>query len=250
MRSLRAPVAAIYLAEARANLVATSRMPQFTIPTILLPAAFYGLFAIAMNKAGPNVAAAMLATFGVYAAIGPAVFGFGAAVAADRESGRLELRRLSPMPGGAYLAAQLAATLAFTAVSLALIYALSLTAGVRLSPDRWALMIGVHLFSAIPFALVGLGIGFRMSSRGAIAAANIAFLTFAVLGGLWMPIEAFPKQMQQIAWALPSFHLGVLAKMAIGAEPAGLAWLHAVPLALLTIAAGLFAAAGQNRFTA
>ena len=46
------------VAELRKNL----RLPQFALPTIITPAVFYGLFAIALNKGGPDGAAYSLAT--------------------------------------------------------------------------------------------------------------------------------------------------------------------------------------------
>ena len=73
------------------------------------------------------------------------------------------------------------------------------------------------------------------------------FLAMAVLGGLWMPIAVFPAAMQFIAWALPSYHLGEMALMAAGQREAANLWLHAGPLALITLAAALFAWTGERQ---
>lgn len=82
---------------------------------MLTPAAFYALFtlAIAENRS-PAAAVATLAGYGVFAAIGPALFGFGAGVAMEREQGLIELKRVSPLPTGAYVAAKLTAAAAAT----------------------------------------------------------------------------------------------------------------------------------------
>jgi len=72
----------------------------------------------------------------------------------------------------------------------------------------------------------------------------------AVMGGLWMPIAVLPEVIQTIAWALPSYHLGELALMAAGQSDAANLWLHAGPLALITLAAAIFAWTGQGRHAA
>lgn len=231
------------VAELRKNL----RLPQFALPTIITPAVFYGLFAIALNKGGPESAAYSLATFGVFAATGPALFGFGAGVAVERESGLIELKRVSPLPGGAYVVAKLVSAGAMAAIALMLIYGLSLIGGVRLSAETWALLVAVHLVAVVPFALIGFAIGMRMGAKGSIAAANASYLGFSILGGLWMPITVLPPWMQQIAWVTPSFHLGQLALAAIGVPPQGSILAHLAALVGITVVAGWLAVGGWRR---
>jgi ABC-2 type transport system permease protein len=250
MSSLVAAARGIYLREAGAEILKSWRLPQFAIPTIVLPPAFYALFAFGMGRGDPAVATQMVATFGVYAVMGPALFGFGANVAAERESGQLELKRLSPMPAGAHVTAKLIATMMFSAVAIALIYGLALAAGVRLGMAQWLTLAAVQIIAVIPFALIGLGFGYRMSQKGAIAVVNILFLGMAVMGGLWMPIAALPEVIQTIAWGLPSYHLGEMALMAVGRSSSANLWLHAGPLALITLASAIFALTGQKRHAA
>lgn len=247
MSALLPPAAPVYARESWAEIVKSARMPQFILPTIALPPAFYALFALAIGQGSAEVATRTLATFGVFAVMGPALFGFGANIAAERESGQLELKRLSPMPAGAQIAAKVAATAVFSAVAFVLLYALGLAGGVTLSAGQWAMLATVHTLAIIPFALIGLGIGYRLGQKGAVATANIVFLAMAVLGGLWMPIAVLPHAMQTLAWALPSYHLGQIALMAAGLGDAANLWLHAGPLVLITLAAGLFAWTGERR---
>lgn len=247
MSPLIPPAAPVYARESWAEIVKSARLPQFIIPTIALPPAFYALFAFAMGQGSAEVATRSLATFGVFAVMGPALFGFGANIAAERESGQLELKRLSPMPAGAQIAAKVAATTVFCMVSFAMLYALGVASGVELGAGQWAMLVTVHTLAIIPFALIGLGIGYRLGQKGAVALANIVFLALAVLGGLWMPIAVLPQAMQTFAWALPSYHLGEIALMAVGQANAANLWLHAGLLALITFAAGLFAWTGERQ---
>jgi ABC-2 type transport system permease protein len=240
--------AGIWRREAVAEIRRSLRLPQFLLPTVLTPAAFYGLFTLAIAKAPtPAMAAASLAGYGVFAAIGPALFGFGAGVAMEREQGLIELKRMSPMPAGAYVAAKLTATLVAAGLAITLIYTLAIVAGVRLSAMTWVALAVLHLASAIPFALIGFGIGMRMSGKGAVAIANALFLGSAVLGGLWIPSAMLPGWMRSAGEAMPSYHLGQLARGLVGAETIGTAATHALVAAAMTIAAAVWARAGWRR---
>ncbi|MBC7769633.1 MAG: ABC transporter permease [Phycisphaerales bacterium] len=250
MSALVSAAPGVYGREAGAEVIKSARMPQFIIPTIILPPAFYALFALGMGNGDVEMATHTLATFGVFAVMGPALFGFGANVAGERENGQLELKRLSPMPAGAHIVAKLVATIVFSVIAFAIIYGLAIFAGVDLSPSQWAILTSVHVIAVFPFALIGLGFGYRLGQKGAIAIANIVFLAMAVMGGLWMPVAVLPEVIQTIAWALPSYHLGELALMAAGQSDAANFWLHAGPLALITLAAAIFAWTGQGRHAA
>ncbi|MBL4897376.1 MAG: ABC transporter permease [Erythrobacter sp.] len=222
-------------------------MPQFIIPTIALPPAFYALFALALGQGSAAAATHTLATFGVFAVMGPALFGFGVNIAAERETGQLELKRLSPMPAGAQISAKIAATTVYCAIALMILYLLGVVAGVSLTPGQWALTLLVHLLSIIPFSLVGMGIGYRFGQGAAVALANIVFLSLAVMGGLWFPITAMPQVMQSAAWVLPSYHLGEIALMAAGQRNDSFLLLHAGPLLLITLAAAIYAWTGERQ---
>jgi ABC-2 type transport system permease protein len=246
MSSLVAAAPGVYLREALAEIRKSARLPQFVVPTIALPPAFYALFALAMNGGSEEMATRLLATYGVFAVMGPALFGFGANVAAERESGELELKRLSPMPAGAHIAAKLFATVVFSVIAFALIYGLAILAGVRLTQVHWALLAAVHVGAVVPFSLIGLVIGYRFGQKAAIAIANVAFLGLAVLGGLWMPVTFLPQAIQAVAWVLPSWHLGEIALMVVGMADASNLWLHAGPLGLITVAACVMAWTSQD----
>lgn len=237
----------VFMRESVAELRKNLRLPQFALPTIITPAVFYGLFAIALNKGGPDAAVYSLATFGVFAATGPALFGFGAGVAVERENGLIELKRVSPLPGGAYVVAKLVSAAVMAALALVLIYGLSLIAGVRMPAAQWAQLVAVHLVAVIPFALIGFSIGMRIGAKGAIAAANAFYLGFSILGGLWMPITMLPPWMQNLAWATPSFHLGQLALAVTGVPPQGSILAHVAMLVGITILAAWFAIGGWRR---
>lgn len=228
-----------FMSESGAEVLKALRAPEFLLPTMLMPVAFYSLFAIVLPGTNDN-AAYLLATFGVFAVMGPAVFGFGVAVANERERGWLDIKRASPASGASYIGAKLMSTLIFGALSLALIYTIGgFVGGVAMPRATWLAMLAVHLGGAIPFALIGLTLGFLFNANGAIAITNIVFLALSALGGLWIPVMVFPSAMQTFAHFLPSFHLSELALAVSGAGGDRPVAMHVAVIAIMT---ALFAA--------
>lgn len=229
-----------FIAEIGAECLKLMRAPEFIAPTLILPTVFYTMFAVIIPGSSQN-APYLLATFGVFAVMGPALFGFGAGVAQERERGWLKLKRAVPAPAFAFILAKTIATLLMAAAGLALVYASAgFLAGVELERSTWALLLTVHILSALPFVFAGLTLGFLMGANAAVAAANLVFLALALLGGLWIPIVVFPDIMQQMAWAVPSYHLAEIALAASGAGGTRPVGLH---LAVVTAMTGGFALA-------
>lgn len=222
--------------ESGAEILKALRAPEYIIPTLVMPVAFYSLFGIMMTMGGRNNAAYLLATYGVFAVMGPAVFGFGIAVATERERGWLELKRAAPVAGSTYLLAKVFATLVFASLALATLYiAAGFFGGVALPRSTWAQLMGVHVLATLPFILIGLTVGLSMKANGAVAVANLLFLALAVLGGLWIPIMVFPPALQTVASFLPSYHLAEIALGVTGAPGERNLFDHAVAVAVMTV---------------
>jgi ABC-2 type transport system permease protein len=203
--------------ETGAEILKAIRAPEFLLPTLLMPCTFYSLFGVILS-AGNNNATYLLATYGVFAVMGPSIFGFGVGVANERDKGWLQLKQAVPAPAYSYVAAKIITTLLFACLALMPIYLIAgFFGGVELPREIWFGLFGIHLISAIPFVLIGLSLGLSLNSGAAVAISNIVFLGLAILGGLWFPVYAFPDMMQSIAKFTPSYHLAELALAIIGA---------------------------------
>jgi len=68
----------IYLLEARFQFVEVLREPMFAIPTLAFPLIFYLFFGVIMGARGVSLAVPtyVLATYGVFGVLGPALFAF------------------------------------------------------------------------------------------------------------------------------------------------------------------------------
>ena len=74
---------AAYLGEMRFEFVKSLRTPAFAVPTLFFPIMFYLLFGIFLGSMRGNNAMSQytFATYGVFGAMGPGLFGFGVSLA-------------------------------------------------------------------------------------------------------------------------------------------------------------------------
>lgn len=209
----------IHALEAWYEFLGVLRTPAFAIPSLAFPVVFYVLFAILLpGKWGDyEKSAYLLATYGAFGVIGPALFGFGVGLAIERERGLLELKRVSPMPAFAYFLAKIAMSLVF---GLAVVCLLSIAAigfgGVQVAPLVWLKLVAVLLLGTAPFCALGLLIGTLVKGQAAVAIVNLIYLPMSVLSGLWMPLFVFPDLVQKIAVIWPAYHLAQMALGVIG----------------------------------
>ena len=109
---------AVYVKEAKYELINKTRIPVYAISTVVFPLMFYVLFGIVLGNAHDRKdnATYMLATMGCFGIIAVALFGFGVSLAMERGQGWLQVKRASPMPVSAYLLAKLFAAVVFSTV--------------------------------------------------------------------------------------------------------------------------------------
>lgn len=225
------------LLEARCELLRTWREPAFTIPVLLFPALFYLLFGVLMKGSGDaTIATYLLVNYGVFGVICVAMFGFGVALAVDRDRGVLRLRQVQPVLPGAMLAARSAMVLLFALLVLLQLAALAvLFAGVRLAAGQWLGLFAMAPAGTLPFAAMGLYLGTRFSGNAAPAVINAIFLPMAFLSGLWLPLAMLPDWLARLAPIWPAYHLSQLALKLVDADRGSAVLLHLGVLAVFTL---------------
>jgi len=204
----------LYALEAWYELLRMARTPAFVIPTLAFPVVFYLMFAVMIPGQWGSFQKAtyLFATYGVFGVIGPALFGFGVGMAMERESGLLELKRVSPMPIAAYFVAKIAMSLIAALCVVLLLSAAAMGLGeVRMALGDWTLLLCALMLGALPFCALGLLIGSLVKGQAAVGIVNLIYLPMSVLSGLWMPLFAFPEILQKLAVVWPAWHLAQLA---------------------------------------
>lgn len=215
---------AIFLRETRYEFVRAMRTKAFSLSVIGFPVMFYVLFGV-VNRGesmhGEVIAKYLLASYSAFGVVGAALFGIGVGLAGERTSGWLELKRASPMPPLAYLAAKCVAAMAFgLIIAIILCIVGTLAAGVHLTLAEYVRICAMSVIGGIPFACMGLLLAMLLPANSAPGIVNLIYLPMSYCAGLWIPISGLPKWIQHIAPWLPTYHLGQLLLRVIGyAQP-------------------------------
>jgi len=207
-----------YLAEARSECLRYMRAPGFMLPIMMMPAMFYLLFGVVMNgSAGADTLRYLLVSYGVFGVMSPGLFGFGVSLALERDGGLLTYKRALPMPPGAYLLGKMLMAMAAATIVILLLLGMASTLGhLTLSLSQAGLMLLTGMLGVLPFCALGMLIGTIIKGQGAPGMLNMVYLPMSFLSGLWIPIGALPKVLQQIAPIWPCYHLHQLGLAALG----------------------------------
>jgi ABC-2 type transport system permease protein len=225
-----------YLLESKYEFLRVLRTPAFAVPTLLFPPLFYLLFGLLLNRGSANAAHYLFATYSIFGVMGPGLFGFGVGVAIERERGWLALKRVAPMPPGAYLLAKMAMAALFALIIYVVLALMAATlGGVRLGVGQWLLLGVISVLGVLPFCALGLLIGSRVNASAAPAVINFIYMPMAFLSGLWMPLSMLPAFIGQMAPIWPAYHMAQLALAVVGQVPVEGSFMHVVAAAAFTV---------------
>ena len=230
-------VSSIYRREAWHEFLRMLRTPSFALPTLIFPGLFYMLFGVLLaGRAGnAEISRYTLATYSVFGIMAPALFGIGVSLAIDRDRGFLTLKRVLPMPAGAYLFAKLAMAMLFGMIVALMVMVLAATlGGVELRATQWAMLLLVDTIGTLPFCALGIWIGSLLSGQAAPAVVNLVYLPMAFLSGLWLPLKMLPEAIGMFAPMWPSYHLAQLALKVVGQDARGSTLVHIGALMAMT----------------
>jgi ABC-2 type transport system permease protein len=192
----------LVLAHARVMTIELARHPAYVVPTLVLPVVFF-LFFAAPGAGGD--ATVRMATFAGFAALGVAFFQFGVGIAVERGSPWETFLRTLPIGPFVRLGARVisAGVFALAAAGLLLVVAAATTPE-SLSVPRWFGLLVALLAGTIPFALLGIALGYWAPARGALPIANLLYLSLSYAGGLWISPARLPGGVARVSRFLPT----------------------------------------------
>ena len=202
----------IYSAELRDELLAIVREPAALFFSILMPVGFFAMFVVMFGNEGDGMGIESIATYGAFGVMTVLMMNPGIGLADARERGWLRVQRVSGTALGTTLLAKVTAALPYALGVLTSITAVALGFGL-FEFDVWTMtrLFVALLVGALPFSLISLAIGAKMSPNGATAVLNAILLPTVIASGLWFPLEIMPEFMQNLAPYLPPYHLSQLA---------------------------------------
>ncbi|MFJ9925023.1 MULTISPECIES: ABC transporter permease [Streptomyces] len=191
------------LAYVRLEIRRTLRDLGFVIGGIGMPVMMYLLFT---NVGGADRAWRTAAMVGMaaYGAVGSAL-NTGGAVAEDRAVGWLRQLRVTPMtPREVVCGRALTGVVTVLPAIVAVLAAGGLVNGVRLALWQWVLIALLLWAGSVPFTLLGLGNGYRLTGPATGVVNMVCNLGLAVLGGLWFPVALFPGWLRAVSAYTPT----------------------------------------------
>jgi ABC-2 type transport system permease protein len=194
----------------------TLRNVPFLAYTIGFPLAFYLLFTtIFGGSGGPDAhrfAARYMVSMALYGSMGAALTGVGARIATERTRGWTRQLALTPLRPAAYLAIKGTAAVVLTLPVIVLVMlAGAVVNGVRLPVGTWLLLVPLLWLATLPFSALGIAIGYSLRDEVATGVSVVLLMLLSLGGGLWMPVEVFPRWLARVAEALPSYQGGQFA---------------------------------------
>jgi ABC-2 type transport system permease protein len=225
--SLAGPAASPFLAYLGLEVRRLLRNRRYLVFTVAFPVMLYVLYTAIIPAADGGQTVDGL-TWPVYFLVSMAAYGaMGAAmsqaapIAVERRQGWARQLRVTPLPGSAYVAAKVASAVVVTVPALFLVtMAGVLVNQVQLGGGTMLLVIAGLAAGTVPFAALGLLIGYLLDADSAQGGMVLTYFTLAILGGLFAPLDAFPDALATIGRVLPSSHLAGLGRsIAAGRAP-------------------------------
>lgn len=198
------------------------RNTRFLVVTVALPLMLFLLYANLYKGQdagnGLSVVAYLMVSMASFGCIGAAI-NTGARIAIERQVGWNRQLRLTALPGHSYLVAKAIVSMLVTLPALLLVFLAGATiGGVQLNLSQW-LGTGLAVWlGLIPFAVLGLVIGFAGTVDTVQPISMITYLGLSILGGLWFPIEMFPAFLQDVAKVMPSYWLADLGRSVLAGD--------------------------------
>ena len=220
------PSLAPFLAYLRLEVRRSLRNRRYLVFTIVFPVLLYVLYtAVVPTGSDPNATLDGL-TWPVYFLVSMAAYGaIGAAmsqavpVATERRQGWARQLRVTPLPSLAYVATKVVSAVLLTIPALALVgLAGQVINHVDIGVSTWVATIVALALTSVPFAALGLLIGYTLDVESAQGGMVLSYFTLAILGGLFTPLPMLPDGIATIGRVLPSSHYANVGRSVVAGK--------------------------------
>ncbi len=201
-----------FIMQSRAETIRIFRNPYYIFWSLMMPITFYFVFTkiYASDAGDANLYKAhFLMSMAAFSVMGTAIMNLGIRLVEERSHGWSLLLRVTPLSPLTYFFAKMVSQMIIQFFSIALIFivgglfnSISLSIGEWISAGLWILL------GSIPFLAIGLLIGTMKKVDTASGVSNLIYLTLAITGGMWMPIDAMPSLIQEAAVWMPGYNYG------------------------------------------
>lgn len=197
----------------------TLRNRRVLIFSILMPLVLFAIFGLTIPKDASQDGISAIA----YVMVSMAIFGSmsaamssGGVIAAERDGGWNRTLRLTPLKPQAYVITKVILSLLLAVPPLVVVFIFGMTVGdVHLSVAQWVSVALVSWLGALPFAAIGLVIGYVAKPDSVQPITGLSTMLIAAFGGLWLPVDQMPSVMKHIAQLTPAYWTGQSSRSAL-----------------------------------
>jgi hypothetical protein len=199
----------------------TLRDAPFLIFGTGMPVMMYLLFTNIGAGANDEWQAASMVGMAAYGALGSAM-SIGTGIASDKSLGWLQQLRITPLAPGRVVAGRaISGSVTVLPAILSVLLAGALVNGVRLPAWEWIALVLLLWIGPLPFTLLGIGNGYRLTPQGTGVVNIVCLMGFAIVGGLWFPLDAFPGWLRSLGTYTPGHGFADLGWAAIAGHAPG-----------------------------
>ncbi|WP_462406771.1 ABC transporter permease [Gracilibacillus sp. Marseille-QA3620] len=202
----------MFIMQSRTETIRIFRNPYYVFWSLMMPIAFYFVFTkiFAQDGADDNLYKAhFLMSMAAFSVMGTAIMNLGIRLVEERNHGWSLLLKVTPLSPFTYYLAKMVSQLMIQFFSIVLIFLVGgLFNSISLSIWEWVSASLWILFGSIPFLAIGLIIGTMKKVDTASGVSNLIYLSLAITGGMWMPMEVMPDFIQDVAVWLPGYNYG------------------------------------------
>ncbi len=200
-------IAALTGVHAKYLLIENFRIPIAVIGTFAFPTLALLCFVAPQRQVAenPEWATQAVISLSVFAVMANQLFSFGLGIAEDREKPWVPYLRTLPAPGIVRMLAHVLSTglLGLLAIIPVIVVGAIVTSA---TASIGGVLLGMLALAvaALPFALIGIAIGYGLPSKAAIAVTQIVMFAMAFLGGLFLPPVMFPGWLDTVSRFTPA----------------------------------------------
>jgi len=186
-----------------------TRDPRFLLLTTLIPLGmylFFGSYQVHSTHGPVPMRSRILEMVGMacYAGLMVTITN-GGNIAADRALGWIAQLRTTPIGVRGITVAKMGSGLVLSLPAIALIYLIGgIIQEIQLTPLQWTGLVLVTWIGTLPFALLGMSLGYLSTPLSAGPMVMASTLGLAALGGLWIPVADLPDALRHLANFLPA----------------------------------------------
>jgi ABC-2 type transport system permease protein len=197
----------------------TLRNRRVLIFSILMPLVLFAIFGMTLpkdaNEAGISAIAYVMVSMAMFGSMSAAMSS-GGVIAAERDGGWNRTLRLTPLKPQAYVVNKVILSLLLAVPPLIVVFLCGMTLGhVHLSATQWLTVALVSWLGALPFAAIGLVIGYIAKPDSVQPITGLSTMLIAAFGGLWLPVDQMPSIMKHIAQLTPAYWTGQTSRSAL-----------------------------------